>query len=524
MLGDDVLPASMWQRLVSAAQDRTGDVPTSPSSPAAIPPPSAQRPRASPPLSTKRAAASAAEAASPTSKRLRHSAAARTEPPSSLQLNVSQPSELAATPQLTAPAVPSQPIVTSVTNHNRRAERERTKKQEDSRVRIQRAAGLVAPPPQAPGRERKAYTSVEPEDAAHVSWIFKQAVEGDDAEGTAVDLFNSVATPYAVAMPMLHKARSIGDVSIWDSAAAFFRQWRTQGTPFGHNVAEATHRPPTSSRNGALPRSPAAAGAPTALSATTAGALAAAWTLCDRYEQELDVIHIRYRWAMAFLGKVYMDKVQEIGCQEGTAAANRVEKNKKKRKRSRGGQGKVATEAINTIMSAVSPSPSQQQRQQFRRRLYRALSWYKIAGELGWGMLCLMPHEDISNSWIENDLRASHTPIWCELVTRVNPAACAASRALEEWLGSEGLAGGSICDKETLYIEDIAPSRKRLGTSSQVTEVGDSEDDEDRDDLARSEEAREKVTANAAKPQRQRTLLELFQPQSSVSCALEPDK
>jgi hypothetical protein len=44
-------------------------------------------------------------------------------------------------------------------------------------------------------------------------------------------------------------------------------------------------------------------------SATAAlrSAFAFAWGLCDRYEQELEIIHIMYRWPMAFFDKAYTD-------------------------------------------------------------------------------------------------------------------------------------------------------------------------------------------------------------------------
>lgn len=519
MLAEDTLPADAWQQLVSAAED-CAEV-QSPSSPrssdsATVPPPSAQALRASPLLPTKRRAPSPTEARPATSKRLRHSSRVRdVSPLPREQLNASQASQLAATPQLTASTAPEpvapEPLVTSVTNNNRRAERQREKHREAAREQEQKAAGLVAPPPQAPDRERRAYASVEPEDAVHVSWLFKQAVKGNHGRANAVDLFSSVSTPYSLVVPMIDKARSVGDTSVWVTVAAFLRQWRTEGTPFGDGSANASNRPPASSRDLGLPRLLPAAGTPDASSTSTASttatsALAAAWTFCDRYEQDLDIIHIKYRWAMAFLGKAYMDKVREIEEQEGTTAMDR-------KKRRRDGQGKVTTEAIDTIMLTISPSPTPQQRPHFKRRLYRALSWYKIAGELGWGMLCLMPHERISNSWIEHDLLASHTEIWCSLVTRLNPAACTASRALDEWLGSEGLAGGSIRGKQMLCIEDIAPDHERPGILTQVTEVVDSEDGEEQT----SEEEEEAAAASPPKQLlRQRTLLELFRPQSHV--------
>ncbi|KAF1348219.1 hypothetical protein EJ07DRAFT_62860, partial [Lizonia empirigonia] len=96
------------------------------------------------------------------------------------------------------------------------------------------------------------------------------------------------------------------------------------------------------------------------------------------------------------------------------------------------------------------------------------LRWYEAAKQLGWGMLCLMPHDVITNSWVENDLRIRYWHIWLELVVKVNPGAHKASRALDDWLGSEGISGGSISEKATLSIEANAPA-----PATQVEEMED---------------------------------------------------
>jgi hypothetical protein len=58
----------------------------------------------------------------------------------------------------------------------------------------------------------------------------------------------------------------------------------------------------------------------------------------------------------------------------------------------------------------------------------------------------------------------------------VNPNACSASRALE-WLGSEGIAGGSISEKEMLCIEASEPE-----PLTQIEEVEDSDATSDSED------------------------------------------
>ncbi|OAL42728.1 hypothetical protein IQ07DRAFT_481611, partial [Pyrenochaeta sp. DS3sAY3a] len=96
------------------------------------------------------------------------------------------------------------------------------------------------------------------------------------------------------------------------------------------------------------------------------------------------------------------------------------------------------------------------------------LRWFEAARTLGWGMLCFMPYDVITNSWVENDLRIRHWHVWLELVVKVNPVAYKASTALDAWLGAEGIAGGSISDKETLSIEADA-----LPPVTQVEEIED---------------------------------------------------
>ncbi|KAF1924226.1 uncharacterized protein M421DRAFT_20932, partial [Didymella exigua CBS 183.55] len=96
------------------------------------------------------------------------------------------------------------------------------------------------------------------------------------------------------------------------------------------------------------------------------------------------------------------------------------------------------------------------------------LRWYEAAKQLGWGMLCLMPHDIITNSWVENDLRIRFWHIWLELVVKVNPVAHKASGALDNWLSLEGISGGSISGKATLSIE-----ANSLAPVTQVEEIKD---------------------------------------------------
>jgi hypothetical protein len=148
----------------------------------------------------------------------------------------------------------------------------------------------------------------------------------------------------------------------------------------------------------------------------------------------------------------------------------------------RGGKGKVNSEAITALLGAVSSTttdkPNKQQIARYRKRLHHASRWYRATNKLGWGILCLMPHDIITNSWVESELRVGAWDVWLDLVVRTNPNAHSASKALEEWLGLEGIAGGSISSKKTLSIEASA-----LEPATQVTAVEDSEDDADDNDV-----------------------------------------
>lgn len=115
-----------------------------------------------------------------------------------------------------------------------------------------------------------------------------------------------------------------------------------------------------------------------------------------------------------------------------------------------------------------------------------------------------MPHDHIPNSWIESTARNGELDVWAQLVKKENPDVHTASRALEVWLGPEGIAGGSISKKQTLSIEAEAPA-----TIYEVEGIQDSEGDED------LEPSQSQAVPTAPLPDRllrQLTLLELFRP------------
>jgi hypothetical protein len=487
-LAEDALPADTWARLVSAAQGLADSASDS----FQKEPPSAQRPRDSPPRSTKRAAASSSALLS---KRLRLA----TESPSPTTPQLSKPNQ---SDRLEEPEEPEEPVreqvsqeepaqITTVTNKNRRAERERARKLELIRAQKKQDLGLVPPPESASRREHGAYASISRQDEPFISWILKQPVDDDD------NLYSSATAPYLTASSMLDKARSIGNAASQVSAAAFLRSWRTQGSPFAQQPGET--RPPASSRSRwqLLQKS--------SFSTVPQSALASAWSLCDRYEQELDIIHIKYRWAMAFLGNAYTEKIDQIRTQDAARLNNKGN--------NRYGKGKVSSEAMDALLLSVTAASGPQQRQRFKRRLHQALRWYEAAKQLGWGMLCLMPHDIITNSWVENDLRIRFWHIWLELVVMVNPVAHKASGALDDWLGSEGISGGSISEKATLSIE--ANARAPV---TQVEEMEDSEmedgKDGDKDDVEPAPAQKTAKSPAPIRPMRQLTLVELCRPQS----------
>lgn len=258
-LSDAAVPDSAWESLVSAAKAQAGELERQ--SPTDVPPPSAQALAAlSPPQGASKQSFPSASTASlserPSKRQLRSAADTATVASSSSPITPPQATtqehfdeELASTPQLTAPSIPSNPgagdnmqqHATTVSNHNRRAEQARAKKREAAREKA-KVARRLAPPPQGVSRkERSAYDSIKPDDEAHISWLLKQPVKGE------IDLFGSTQAPYAQAAAMLEKAQSIGNTSSRASAAAFLRSWRTQGTPFRQDSITAPSLDPAAS-------------------------------------------------------------------------------------------------------------------------------------------------------------------------------------------------------------------------------------------------------------------------------------
>jgi len=66
---------------------------------------------------------------------------------------------------------------------------------------------------------------------------------------------------------------------------------------------------------------------------------------------------------------------------------------------------------------------------------------------------------------------------------KVNLVAYKASMALDAWLGSEGISGGSISEKATLSIKANTPTSATQVTEIKDSEMEDSDDSGDEDDV-----------------------------------------
>ena len=463
-LPDSTLSSDGWDSLVSGAQSVADNG-------VEAEPPSAQKPSASP-LQERRKRQTPSAQASP-AKRARTEAAET--PPASPPLS-----------ERSEPGGQLEKQTTSITNHNRRAERERSRKLEISRVKKRLDLGLVEPDEKASLQERAAYASITQVDEPTIAWIIKQPVSSD----SDVDFYSAARTPYRTACTLLERARALGNQSSQYYAAQFLQAWRERGSPFrGHGLAKCQSRedPSNTLIKGLLRPSRAD------------WDFCFAWHMYNRSEGELAAVHIEYRWAAALLGQAYIKRVAQIR-QEDSASSN-------DRTRNRYGKGPVRKEALVALLELVSPNPTNKDRLVFRKRMAKAMRWYKVSQLLGWGILALMPHDDIPSSWVESTLRNGELEVWAQLVKKENPDVFTASKALETWLGPHGINGGSINQKQTLSIEAETPA-----TIYEVEEILDSEDDQVTEGIEPSQLQTPQQTSVPSRPLRQLTLLELFLP------------
>lgn len=473
MLPDGTLSSDGWDSLVYGAQSVADDG-------VVVEPPSAQKPSASPLSEHRKRPTPSAQTLS--SKRARSEA----------------PETPSASPQLSERGESSEEQqlerTTTTTNHNRRAERERDKKLEVSRTKKRFDLGLVEPGDKASLQERAAYASIARQDESTIAWIIKQPVSDD----SSVDFYNAARTPYFTACTLLERARALGNHASRYHAAQFLQAWRERGSAFRSQGRPDGSQSSLDSDQSAKRKSDQLL---VLLGKKHAAdfAFCFAWDMCNRSEGEMAAVHIEYRWAAALLGQAYVNKIAQIKQDDMSSSNDRT--------RNRYGKGPVRKEALVALLELVSLNPTDKDRLVFRKRLAKAMRWYTVTQLLGWGSLTLMPHDRIPNSWIESTLRNGELDVWAHLVKKENPDVHTASRALEAWLGPEGIAGGSISKKQTLSIEAEAPA-----TIYEVEEIQDSEGDEMEEDLEPSQSQKAPTVPLPARSLRQLTLLELFCP------------
>ncbi|KAE8822993.1 hypothetical protein HRS9122_10468 [Pyrenophora teres f. teres] len=449
-LADNALSDDAWNHLVCAAESLAQD--------GREEPPSAQKPLAS--------SSEPASAPSPQQKKRPPLSAPASTPK---RARTTTDETLPASPQLSEPSEsddqPEDPPLhtIAVSNNNRRAERERSKK-------------------------LAAYTSITQKDESVVAWIIKQPVSEE------TDFYSSTQTPYLTACTLLEKARVLGNQSSQYHAAQFLQAWRERGSPFrgGGELAGSQSKMHTGARCLQL----------LSVRDDADREFCFAWNMCTRYEAELVAVHIESRWASALLGQAYSKKIAQIRHNDFISSNDRT--------RNRYGKGPVRTEAIAALVELVSPNATEKDKQVFKRRLGQAMRWYSISQELGWGILTLIPHDEIPNRWIERTLRVGQLDVWMKLLNKERQDICVASKALESWLGPEGIAGGPISEKKTLSIEAEAPA-----TIYEVEEIQDSEDDKTNNSVDNSVRKRTQALPKSPTPAprlRQLTLLELFHP------------
>jgi hypothetical protein len=495
-LGYAALSDEGWASLVRAARactrdpydstDETDIITTTPSSPSETPrrqspvdsddenagaPPHVQVPNSEPVASPKRA-----------------NSARHTTPSKRARVHRDQtPFPVLDETLLASPSLPSHdnPVIhtTTVTKNNRRADQQRITKPDASRAKKRITLGQQEPDSKAPMQERAAYSAIPPEDEPTIAWIIKQSISDE------VDFYTGSPTPYFTACTMIQKARALGNQSSRRYAAQFLQRWREYGTPFqagmeGMRLLQHPQLQQTAASNASQRGS-------------TDDVFCFAWSMCGRYDTAFAAVHIGARWALALLGHSYTQKMEQI--REGDFVASND------RTRNRYGKGQVRTEAIAALKALVNLPATKKDNDLFRYRLTLAIRWHKIVQVLGWGGLLLIPHEEVSNRWLERVLLIGQLDVFLALVQRERPELCAAGKVLETWLGPDGISGAPISGKQKLSIETGA-----LATVYEIEEIPDSEDEDEDTRIFRSPMSVNGTASPAPPPQM--TLLELFHP------------
>ncbi|KAL5370877.1 hypothetical protein DPSP01_014619 [Paraphaeosphaeria sporulosa] len=498
ILPSDTLPDDAWQSLVAAAQHLAADPDDLDEDPSSVPP-SAQKPPKKRKLSQ--------PSTSPVAKRVRLSGRAsrrfsspqtalsvsHAQPPAPSPLQLPAPPEPPSAVENSPSASPGQPdLVVKVTNNNRRADRDRRRKQTDREQHAKEVQlGLVRPPSNASKAETHAYEAITRGDEPDVAWILKQKIAKEEDKGEkrldpAEDLMTTAASPYVTATSMLKHARSLGNTTVQRHASAFLSAWRSRGSPFPVSGKPAAL---SAGDADAMPATQVVARAPVSGASAVDEALLATDRLVDHYQYRVAAVHIEYRWAMASYGRAYADKIAELEAQ----GVPRKECNGR---------------AIDTLIQMRTPGGKldKSARGALRLRLSRATRWYHAARTLGWGFLCLMPSE-IAPKWVEQTLRVGEWALWLEVVKKVNPDTYKASQVLDAWLGADGIAGKPISGKETLFVEADVPM-----PSTQVEEVADSEEEGEVGDDEDGDESDGETEPAPARSLRQLSLVDMFKP------------
>jgi hypothetical protein len=291
---------------------------------------------------------------------------------------------------------------------------------------------------------------------------------------------------------LLDKAREMGNASSQVHAAQFLQAWRKQGSLF-HSESNAIMASQDFCSTQSQVRSRRRMNA-------ADDDFRFAWNMCNKSEGDMATVHITYRWAAALLGQAYQNKIEQIRENDKEMVVSAT--------RSRNGKGQVRAEATDDLVSLVFTKPTDRDRRLFKNRVNRGMRWYTMGQELGWGSFCFVPHDVISNTWIEYTLRVPEFNVWLALVKKEKPDVFKAAQILDSWLGPEGIAGGTIGGKTPLGIE-AEPGMPIY----EIEEIGDSEDSGDDSVSVGASQFQALPEHRSRTPQlRQSTLLELFHP------------
>lgn len=245
-----------------------------------------------------------------------------------------------------------------VPKNNRRAERERTKKQASAFAKQKYNCGLLEPAESANADEKIAYQNLRCADNGHVAWVIKQNV-GEDSE-----FYQETKSPYFIACNMLDKARAVATLPTWQNVAAFLQAWRENEFAVPER-STAVMSSQTTQPRGSGPRH----------------ALHRAYHISCVAEARLATAIIEYRWAMAFLGREYHAEIQTLDDDRRHAR----------------------TPVIDRLWVEMVPNGTKTQRKRFVKRLAVATRWYQTAETLGWGSLRLLP-DSVSKKWANDCL------------------------------------------------------------------------------------------------------------------------